>query len=363
MRIVITGATGAIGAPVLAAIRLAVPECRLTLISRRERPAEAAEVAVIDLTAPDSEELLRKLLPGADCILHMAADVRWNQPSDLALARNAEPTARLVRCAQDCAPDLRRFVHMSTAFVACPPTELRTSYSIASGGSTFNNSYEFSKAMAEEIVRGSGLPWSIVRPSLVVGDSATGEIGSFNGVYSLMKAYARGLLPFVAGNPNSYVDIVPVDLVAEAVVECLLSDALVGETVWVASGQQAPGLERLILAIAEGVDAVRATVGLPPSTLPPIVPWETYLRLYRPLMESELRSHQQMLLEQLDVFLPYLALPAPLEAPANHIWIQAPDSETYLRAVTEFWCRSHPELISRAPHVWKSRTEAASARA
>lgn len=57
-------------------------------------------------------------------------------------------------------------------------------------GQTFQNHYEHTKFEAEQLVRNAiadGLPATIYRPGIVVGDSVTGETQKFDGPYFLLQ--------------------------------------------------------------------------------------------------------------------------------------------------------------------------------
>src|SRR5439155_302109 len=112
---------------------------------------------------------------------------------------------------------LRRFVHVSTAYVAGRHRGLFAETDLWTG-QEFRNSYEQSKAEAEELVRrrGDRFPAVVVRPSIVVGDSATGWTPTFNVLYWPLRAFARGLLRSVPARPDGRVAVVPVDYAASA---------------------------------------------------------------------------------------------------------------------------------------------------
>jgi nucleoside-diphosphate-sugar epimerase len=90
-------------------------------------------------------------------------------------------------------------------------------------GAPFNNYYEETKHLAEADVRQrmtAGMPATIYRPSIVVGDSRTGETQKFDGPYFIMQWLLRqprhAILP-VAGDPTmTRVNVVPRDFVIEA---------------------------------------------------------------------------------------------------------------------------------------------------
>ena len=71
------------------------------------------------------------------------------------------------------APALERFVHVSTAYVGGTHTG-RFDEDDLDVGQGFRNTYEQSKFEAEQVVRASGLPVRVVRPSIVVGESTYG---------------------------------------------------------------------------------------------------------------------------------------------------------------------------------------------
>ena len=85
----------------------------------------------------------------------------------------------------------------------------------------WNDTYTFSKAMGEQMVmRYAGdLPVAIVRPAIIESSLEMPEPGWLDGFRMLdpiIVAYGRGALPNFPGDPQSVLDIVPVDLVANA---------------------------------------------------------------------------------------------------------------------------------------------------
>ena len=86
-------------------------------------------------------------------------------------------------------------------------------------GQSFKNHYEETKFRSEVEVARSGLPTTIYRPGIVVGDSRTGETAKFDGPYftlsAIEKAPSPGFFPRI-GSGRHPVNIVPVDFVVEA---------------------------------------------------------------------------------------------------------------------------------------------------
>ena len=105
-------------------------------------------------------------------------------------------------------------------------------------GQPFRNHYESTKYEAEQLVRAAiagGLPATIYRPGIVVGDSATGETQKYDGPYFVAQFLARqpgpvALVPRV-GDPDAVrVCLVPRDFVVDAMDALSVLDASVGRT-------------------------------------------------------------------------------------------------------------------------------------
>jgi nucleoside-diphosphate-sugar epimerase len=362
MKILITGGTGAVGPAVISEITRRWPHAELFLVSRRPRTIPGCQSIVADLTGNiDQSEPLRDALRQITHVSHIAADVRWNQPIAKARASNVGATRNLVKMVEAHAGALARFVYVSTAFVDTPKSGFRSTQSVEVGSHVFNNSYEWSKWEGEQIVRQSSLPWSIVRPSLVVGHSKSGRITHYNGLFDLLKVFARGLLPFLVASPDACVDTVPTDTVAGAICDALLVPDYLNRIVWATSGSAPSPLSYILDQAFDGVNAARGMRGLPPVTRPPIVPHETYIRLYKPLMQEMLRTLWSRLVNYVEAFIPYLSITSPFVVSETDILASAPDYSYYLPKSVEAWCAHHRELVDSAPYRWASSVRSSDA--
>jgi thioester reductase-like protein len=142
---------------------------------------------------------------------------------DLAVSRevgrrvNVEGTRRVVELLSGAAR-LDRFHYVSTAYVSGTATGVFRETDLDVGQS-FRNHYEETKFRAEVEVARSGLPVTIYRPGIVVGDSRTGETAKFDGPYFTLGAVEKMPSPglfFRIGSGRNPVNIVPVDFVVEA---------------------------------------------------------------------------------------------------------------------------------------------------
>lgn len=121
--------------------------------------------------------------------------------------------------------------HISTAYV-CGDIQGVVYEDDFSTRRTFRNTYEESKYLAERAVHRSDIKHIIFKPSVVVGDSRTGETPCFNmvyipwaGVHLAKKRYTRDKdvadgetieLPLkIVGNPDATLNIIPIDYVVD----------------------------------------------------------------------------------------------------------------------------------------------------
>ena len=103
-------------------------------------------------------------------------------------------------------------------------------------GQAFNNFYEETKYLAEVEVRSrmrGGLPATIYRPAIVVGDSRTGATQKYDGPYFMIRWLLRqpfvAVLPVVGKPSATRVNLVPRDYVVEAMAYLSGLDASAGK--------------------------------------------------------------------------------------------------------------------------------------
>ncbi len=165
------------------------------------------------------------LAHGLTHIIHTAADLRLDAPIEELRRTNLRGIEHVLELAQAVQADhgLARFAHVSTAYVAggrsgpVPEGALTDAYG-------FSSAYELSKYEGERLVQAARdrLPISVFRPGMIVGDSTTGEIKTFNTFYFPLRLYLAGRLPLVLGSRTQPVNLVPVDYVADAIVRLTL---------------------------------------------------------------------------------------------------------------------------------------------
>jgi hypothetical protein len=80
------------------------------------------------------------------------------------------------------------------------------------------------------------LPATILRPSIIAGDSRTGATTSFKTIYWPLKIYASKRWRTIPGFADTVVDVVPVDFVAQAAAHLALDERAIGRTLHLCAG-------------------------------------------------------------------------------------------------------------------------------
>lgn len=180
-------------------------------------------------------------------VLHAAASVSFDLPLSEAARSNVGPTVHLLELARSCRR-LERLVYVSTAYVTphpgngtaiqetlvplpAPAEELYRSILDGSADqekllkeSRHPNTYTFTKCLAEHLIteRRGGVPLSIVRPSIISASwryPFPGWIDSISGFGGFVVLIGLGHLRVVAALPETRLNLVPVDIVADRMLD------------------------------------------------------------------------------------------------------------------------------------------------
>jgi thioester reductase-like protein len=187
------------------------------LVAARPELADRIRLVEGDITAP-----LTIASRGIAEIHHLAAIYDLAVRRDVATRVNVDGTRHVLDFARRC-DALQRFHFVSTCYVSGrhPGRFMEDDLEV---GQTFNNFYEETKQRSEVEVRramAEGLPATIYRPAVVVGDSTTGATQKYDGPYFVMQWLLRqpriAVLP-VAGDPRAYrFNVVPRNFIVDAI--------------------------------------------------------------------------------------------------------------------------------------------------
>jgi thioester reductase-like protein len=189
-------------------------------------------------------------------IFHSAALTTLNARRTECERTNVDGTAAMVNLAWDLRRNgkLERLVHFSTAYAVGSRKSYHSNEDSLPEEPRFANFYESSKYRAEQMVReamGRGLPVTIFRPSIVAGDSRTGEVTRFNVFYPFIKLFALGILSTLPARPENSMNLVPVDFVVRAALYLSRQSDAIGRTYHLVTRQPTSIGTLLQLAISD----------------------------------------------------------------------------------------------------------------
>ena len=198
-------------------------------------------------------------------LYHLAAVYDLGVDPKLAEAVNVHGTMYVLDFAEEWGVD--RLHYVSTCYVSGRYDGVFTEGDLQVG-QTFNNHYEETKYRAEVAVQermAEGLPGTIYRPAIVVGDSETGETDKYDGPYNLIQSLLAQSPKLATtftfpGSRDAELNVVPRDFVVEAI--AYLSDLERSEDAVYQLCDPAP------LSVPEFVDAVAETVGCRTLSVP-----------------------------------------------------------------------------------------------
>jgi len=326
----ITGGTGLVGTNLVPRLLRSFPGCVISLMIRGGRIDEARSrvQAIADEIDRDygitdvhgriqavlgdigsdglglDKRVREKLVRETTHVIHGAATIRFDHPLEEAREINRGGTRKMLSLASDMMSQgvLERFVYIGSSSVS-GQREGDIYEDDLEKGQQFFNTYEHSKCESERLVRsaGSAIPIVIFRPSIIIGDSKTGKTTSFNVIYIPLRLLHKGLLTYVPGTPETTLDLVPIDWVADSMAYILNRDDAVGKVFHQTAGPlRAAKLAEVVLRATEYFDRHD------PLDRPRSMQFISRKEFER--RRSVMRGREEALMGQLDTLLPYVSV-------------------------------------------------------
>lgn len=264
--IFVTGANGFVGS----ALCVRLSEQKMPVVAATRTEQNAAGLAHLsnltptlapDLLASDAEQDWAAILAGCDVVVHTAARVhvmtRQADDTDLFTQINVNGTLTLARAAVRAG--VKRFVYLSTIKVHGERTAQGQPFE-ANQGLCPLGAYAVSKYQAEqglrEIASQSGLELVIIRPPLVYGPGASGNLGL------LMRWLMKGVpLPVGAMNQNAR-SLVGLDNLIDLIVKSTWHKAAANQAFLISDDHDLSTLE-LVRLIAKAGRLSARTISVP----------------------------------------------------------------------------------------------------
>ncbi len=219
MNVLLTGITGNLGFEIASSLYKKGVNI-LPVVRNRE----SLDVLGLDLKHAIEADLTKEIpnieLSRIDCIVHSAGNVHFEKSGD----SNSKMMQSVIQIAEAHKVPV---YYVSTAFLWREPGSIER----------LRNTYEMDKAESERILQDSGVPHTIFRPSVLVGNSESGKLINWSGYYLLVAKFLEAAevaggskirFPILTGSSN----MVPVNQAAEIISETVINSTL-GKLVYV----------------------------------------------------------------------------------------------------------------------------------
>src|ERR1017187_5095243 len=222
-RILVTGASGFVGRPLVAALLRAGYAVRAVTRRQVSFPNSVETAIVPDLINPID---WNQILQGVDIVIHVAGMVHKKVP-ETAYSEfdhvNWIATQRLADAAKEMG--IERFVYISSVRAQVGVTAAQAVREQDEPSPT--NQYGRSKLAAEQAIRAAGVPFTILRPVVIYGPHPKGNMRT-------LVRLARSPLPLPVASFTGRRSLLAVDNLIAAIIFALNNPVTVGETYLVA---------------------------------------------------------------------------------------------------------------------------------
>ncbi len=362
--LLVSGASGAVGSYLLRQILKKWPDKRVVCVFRTENSAEKLVRDVVpeaggrvipiiaDLTQLGKlEQAISGVEAGERCLaIHCAADVSWTKTHNVIDPLNIQGTVRLANAAIRLSRGIPKFVMLSTAYADFE-------------NGAHRNAYEASKAEAERLLLQQyegRLHTCIVRASLVVGSSTTGQIARFNGLYPLIRLIALAETPCVIADDDHLIDVVPLDWLGTelfAAIETMM-DRTAPLQVTVAAGEKAISIKDVVNIAVERANEFLLQAGRPKNPVISVITRRQYDFLMNAAKTWSIDHHFENIRRISSIMDGYIrhGESGRVIHPVN-TQQPAPDPPEYLPRVVDYWIAKNAARLQKTREIswmrWK----------
>ncbi|MGF6834255.1 nucleoside-diphosphate-sugar epimerase/pimeloyl-ACP methyl ester carboxylesterase [Paenarthrobacter sp. TE4293] len=256
----------AAGANVTAAVRTAESGARVEQWVREHGLTRSISTTIVDFDAPGILAGGPSAFPFVTEIHNCAGSYRFGMTVQEARSANVGIVEKLIDFAQEL-PNLQRVVHVSGYRVGGQdPTTVPWSEDHRAATYQELGAYEASKVESDAIFQARalerGVPWTIVNPSSVIGDSVTGESDQLIGLATTIEQIWDGTVAALPGNQATFLPVVTVDYLAAFMAAAAVDPAAAGQAYWVLD-DATPPLADLLTHVGRHLGAKVPRVRMP----------------------------------------------------------------------------------------------------
>ncbi|VAW13838.1 hypothetical protein MNBD_ALPHA11-1773, partial [hydrothermal vent metagenome] len=267
--ILVTGATGLIGRWLVPQLSSQGKNVAVLIRNAAKRSQEYKEwiglqngnPAIVeffefDLTVPDNS-LLNLDISQVQDVYHLAARYQFGLNKHEVRKTNVLGSLSFLQwCNQ--IPNLSRFIFV-TGYLAATHAKNIQRLDINEQQKAIENQYRrtgaYEASKIEENIalqkraKSLNIPYTIINPSAIIGDSKTGQTTQFIGPSDLVADLFFGKLPALVGGPDIFVPLVSVDFVARFMAQITKFPQSASQSYWLLD-QTTPNLPQLVKSIA-----------------------------------------------------------------------------------------------------------------
>ena len=340
-RILVSGATGTIGLPLVEELKKSLRNVDIVCLYRSDPPPDLdVRWLRCDLTGDESVDRCVELLKGGGrCLgIHCAADVAWNKTLEEVTPVNIKGSLNFFDILKRTAADPRA-IYLSSAYTSVSDWNYR-------------NSYEESKAIAEREIkrRFPDIPISVFSSSLVIGSTTTGEISRFHGIYPIIKFSALFDVPFFVGKKDCLVDLIPLDWTIEQLMAMVwrVAEGQPCDDVVASGSKFRITLTELAQLIYRDINRYREQMGLQIKEIPPILSQRQWGFIRRSIETWDIKKLPPRKFKYfeglMESYKHYISDDTVL--PPKNLTSEAPDPRTYFQKVSDYWFKENKDYIS-----------------
>jgi nucleoside-diphosphate-sugar epimerase len=323
--VLVTGATGVIGQPLLE--RLGESAALICLQHRGAVDHPMAEVVHADVTRPRfglDPAAYADLCERVGVVVNAAAITDFTEPRDEVFAVNVGGLGHALTFAADAGA---RVLQLSTAFV--------TVHNEVEAGWVSPRHYLDSKRAGDDLALSSDVDCHVLHPSVLIGDSRTGETTKLQGFHAMGRSLLRGRLPILVVDEGDRLDFVANDQVAD-ILAAMVHSPPPGRESWITAGKDAWTVAELV-----GVFVEEAAAMGDPVDAPRLVTTDMLDRLIRPVFFEELPKRVIRRFEQVMSLAPTFIAPGVIDSTIGDLEAHygrsfAIDREAAVRASARF---------------------------